>query len=1787
VDLYALGGNDQVTLTGGGLIAVVAHGGDGNDSINASVLTTAVSAYGDGGNDSITGGLGNDSLSGGDGNDTLIGNGGEDLINGDAGGDVLDGGAGNDALFGGADADDLIPGTYFGLSPEYVDGGSGLDQVIFNFTGTSGLMGRTAGTLNVGELGATNATAFNATDVENVLAYINTTVPAATGFDMTIQDLTGSQVNFVRVNFTDPADANTLTMDGTNGDDNISADYVLPPGGEPVAGVNLPWGTVWAGSPGAATILNTLAIQGDSGDDKIKVAADLSQGAFGWNVRLDGGDGNDLLSADATITGGAGNDTLIASGLGDSLDGGAGDDLFIVPAGTNTVNGGTGFDTIQVDGTNGGDTISVNQAGGVATLAVNASASTNTVASIELIHVQGLMGNDTVTLTGSDTSATADDGGDGTDRVNATGYAAATSLYGGSGDDTITGGSAADYLDGGDGYDYLAGGLGNDSIEGGSGSDQITYNAGDGQDVVDGGEGNNILIVNGLTAGANTFNAYPISGSPTEFRVDLNGLVPAVSAASIQGLNLNGGTAADTFNIADMTGTSLTDVTVNLGVDTVADTVNWTGTASDDSIVVGGDASNNVTVGGLTVKATVQNAAFGPGATLVDTVNVDGSLGSDWMAASQTLGAIPVKVGLSGGWGMDELVAAAPALGTLPRVTLNGGGNDDTFILANGNNVVIGSAGDVIRVDGTANNDTITAGGNATTLNLNVNGATSTNDITAFSGVVHVDAMGGNDSVTASGYLIATSIMGGDGNDTVDASGMTVAVTLYGGSGDDSITGGSQADSMLGESGNDTITGGLGNDQLSGGDDSDTFVWNNGDGSDTVEGGSGQNVQIFNGSATLADVINLTAASGRVVLSRTLPTAVTIDMAGVQTLNVNTLAGGDSVTVNSLAGTDMQLVNIAPGADADAVIVNGTNTADQISAVIDGTNVKVLGLVPVVDILSPTLADTLTINGLQGDDVIKSGLGVDSTIGVVLSGDEGNDTLSGDATLLGGAGNDSFVVPLGTNTIDGGAGNDTILVAGSDFADTITVTQNATVDISVTSGSVPTTSVNTVSNVEVISISALAGDDTILSNGTGTIATYIHGGDGNDTINATSLLALTTIYGGSGNDTLTGGTSVDNIYGEAGQDVISGGIGNDQLFGGDDSDLFLWNPGDGNDTTDGGSGTDAFIATGTAGSDCLDIAPDNTFVTQARVPVEVPTSTQNGSILAGNLEHVSLVGGAGADLFMVNALVPTPVTAVDIDMGAGAGVEDMAIVKTSNAGNVLTATPSATNATVDVNGLSALVRLYNTTLDDLLAIQGGYGDDTISVSPQTLTLIQVQVDGGGGDDLIKGSTLAMGGDGNDTLIGTPGNDTLAGGMGDDSISGLAGNDLLLGDAVSNGGLVGLTANFTCSGGETFIPFALLPITSEDGGNDTILGGTGNDEIQGNGGDDSILTGTGDDTVHGGLGNDYIEGNDGNDSLCGGPDTTEQVNAALDGSDTIFGGNGNDAIDGNAGDDFLNGGTGDDQLWGEDGNDTLGVFVYNGVTQYEPGNDSMVGGSGDDVIAGALVDAAGQPVNDGNDIIFGQDGNDTLWGGGGGDMIYGGNGEDVMLGGTPLTANTLHARRNPRLPNDGNDTMLGGDGFDRVDGGNGNNLLDAGDDGIRETILAGLGNDMAYNHMYTDPTTYDIFALDGGFNHKFHNGGLLEPPVPAASCDYITWTIDSMYLTGWMTQPDGTVVEHPPLSYRTNLQNGPNGGNTVKIPVKSAPKPAAKPKTMAKPVAKALPKPVTKITARATNKPANK
>src|SRR5262249_48431070 len=156
-----------------------------------------------------------------------------------------------------------------------------------------------------------------------------------------------------------------------------------------------------------------------------------------------------------------------------------------------------------------------------------------------------------------------------------------------------------------------------------------------------------------------------------------------------------------------------------------------------------------------------------------------------------------------------------------------------------------------------------------------------------------------------------------------------------------------------------------------------------------------------------------------------------------------------------------QVVNVDLGAgDVDGLTVNGRAVADNLTAAVSAGVVTVTGLNYNINASNATTADTLTINGNDGDDTIKAISPIESTIGIVLNGGDGNDYLSADATLNGGAGNDILIGGAGTdtlnggdgddvldgrggsNTLNGGAGTDTILVSGTAGADTITTTDS-------------------------------------------------------------------------------------------------------------------------------------------------------------------------------------------------------------------------------------------------------------------------------------------------------------------------------------------------------------------------------------------------------------------------------------------------------------------------------------------------------------------------------------------------------------------------------------------------------------------------------------------------------------------------------------------------------------------------------------------------------------------------
>ncbi|MEM7311712.1 MAG: alkaline phosphatase, partial [Planctomycetota bacterium] len=99
-----------------------------------------------------------------------------------------------------------------------------------------------------------------------------------------------------------------------------------------------------------------------------------------------------------------------------------------------------------------------------------------------------------------------------------------------------------------------------------------------------------------------------------------------------------------------------------------------------------------------------------------------------------------------------------------------------------------------------------------------------------------------------------------------------------------------------------------------------------------------------------------------------------------------------------------------------------------------------------------------------------------------------------------------------------------------------------------------------------------------------------------------------------------------------------------------------------------------------------------------------------------------------------------------------------------------------------------------------------------------------------------------------------------------------------------------------------------------------------------------------------------------------------------GDDDLYGDDGVDTIRGGLGDDFINGGFGNNKLFGDEGNDIL--LGHSGHDQMEGGigADLLSGGAGNDLLRGGL----------GDDVLIGGIHNDRLYGDEGSDLIFAAN-----------------------------------------------------------------------------------------------------------------------------------------------------------------------------------------------------
>jgi Ca2+-binding RTX toxin-like protein len=806
---------------------------------------------------------------------------------------------------------------------------------------------------------------------------------------------------------------------------------------------------------GQPTVSNTSSIEvfGQDGNDTI--ALDESNGPLPA-ARLFGGAGNDALagaSGDDQLFGGAGNDVLNGKGGNDLLFGGAGNDVLTGGSGDDQVFGEAGDDrmiwnpgdgTDLLEGGDGNDTAEVNGGNGDETFTITANGSrvrfdrlTPAPFSLDIGTTENLVVH-------------ANDGNDVITAGNGLAGLIHLTLDGGAGNDTITGGDGNDLLIGGDGNDVVNGGRGNDTAQLGAGDDTFIWNPGDGSDVVEGQAGSDRLIFNGANV------AEKINISANHGRVELTRDVGniAMDLNSIERIDVSARGGADNIVVGDLTGTGTKLVAINLESspgsgtgDQAADNVTVTGTAGADHVVISGTGTS-IDITGLPAEVTISGAE---GAT--DKIALMTGAGNDSIDASGLPAGITGLM-VDGGAGTDKLVSNASianenidisANGSLVHLARRNTGMDLNSI----ENIQVGAAGgaDTITVNdltGTGTKQVAldlsatpgSGGGDGQPDTVNINGS-ATDD--------HINVVSSGGSVLVNGLAAQVSISGTDagkdslvvnglaGNDTIDASKLhagQVNLTLNGGDGNDTITG---------SAGNDLVIGGRGNDVAMLGAGNDTFVWNPGDGSDTVEGQAGVDTLQFNGS-NASEKIDISANGSRATLTRDVGN-ITMDLNGVEHVNVNALGGADTITVNDLTGTNVDQVAVDLGSPAgsnqgdgasDTIVINGTQGNDVITVVNNNGVIKVSGLGADVIISGFEATDRLVINGLGGDDVIEAsgltGMQLTANGGAgddVLIGSFGNDVLHGDA------GDDVLIGDGGQDVLDGGSGNNIVINAAS------------------------------------------------------------------------------------------------------------------------------------------------------------------------------------------------------------------------------------------------------------------------------------------------------------------------------------------------------------------------------------------------------------------------------------------------------------------------------------------------------------------------------------------------------------------------------------------------------------------------------------------------------------------------------------------------------------------------------------------------------------------------------------
>ena len=911
---------------------------------------------------------------------------------------------------------------------------------------------------------------------------------------------------------------------------------------------------------------------------------------------------------------------------------------------------------------------------------------------------------------------------------------------------------------------------------------------------------------------------------------------------------------------------------------------------------------------------------------------------------------------------------------------------------------------------------------------------------------------------TINGTTRDDSLVGGAGNDTIN-----------GFEGDDTIDGAGGNDLLFGGAHSDTLYLGAGNDSLNGGDGDDWFLYSDATrlesyGSDAIDGGLGHDAVSF-GFALSAVLVDLSSGSvsGGGASGSGSATLVNIEEfrgtpfddhltsrdvgpgpveafawlegeEGNDTLigssGPDFLQGDDgNDEISGLGGDDM-----IPGGEGSDIIMGGagndyfsmwTGTNNYGVDWIDGGDgvdevnfINVFTSRPiVVDLAAGTLvggdvpgtsrATLLSIEEVYASDLVARDDEIrGSDVANLLYGGAGNDTLDGrggNDVLAGATGSDKFVFSV---------------APGSGNADAITDFQSGVDEIHLDSaahsalGATGRFSANDERFAANASGTALESDDRVIRNTLTNELWYDADGSGGEArlligtlqTGATLVAGDIVVQGGSGggsgtivgtegDDSLTGTSGNDTIDGLGGDDTISGLGGSDRLDGGDGNDLLLGaSPEDPPE-----NGPDVLI--GGAGNDTLDGGNSHMF------GVDANTDTLDGG-LGDDRYIVDNESDVLSDAGGVDTIVARNVSWTLADRFEHLDLFNANEVRLTGIGNEL-----ANHITSDFSAI----------------LEGRGGDDTLIGGGRDATGATSVLDGGEGNDLIRGrgtsGDLLLGGTGNDTIANESGNAvTTDGGAGNDVLTGSSDNDTFLFSVTPGAANADQITNFTSDLDESDkivldgnshmnigpsgrlaagdARFAANSSGAAEDSSDRVIYNTSTGELwydaDGSGTEAAAvivvlqgaptLVATDIEVVNGtAASGEVINGTSGADTLTG-----------TDGDDTINGFDGNDLFlaGSTGGNDVINGGAGRDSIEFKE-RATSAITVDFGSGTITGGSSGSISFTNiERILTGNFNDTL--TGNGASQTLTGQGGADTIWGAGGTDTLWGGTGTDAFV-----------------------------------------------------------------------------------------------------------------------------------------------------------------------------------------------